>query len=76
MTLMLDVDVEEESYTRLILLEATKLPRDRGRRWWFRCPACGRRCLHIYPTQGLVCRQCARLKYAAQYRLKDILRTA
>ena len=35
-----------------------------GRRPWFHCPKCSRRCAVLYDT---VCRQCTGLKYSSQY---------
>jgi hypothetical protein len=37
-----------------------------GRRWWFRCPECNRRCGKVYLPPGghlFACRQCYRLTY-------------
>ena len=40
-----------------------------GRRWWFRCPECGRRCriLYLPPKQDrFACRTCHHLTYRSQ----------
>jgi hypothetical protein len=41
-----------------------------GRRWWFRCPGCERRCRVLYLPHGgsrFGCRVCLDLAYATQY---------
>jgi len=51
-----------------ITLEATR-PNYGGRRWWFLCPICARRCSSIYLDSGRLCfscRQCAGLVYRSQ----------
>lgn len=45
-----------------ILLEATR-PHFGGKRWWFRCPACDRRCGVLYVKDGIACRECFDLTY-------------
>jgi hypothetical protein len=50
------------------LLTATR-PRYGGRRWWFLCPGCGRRCRCVYLPPGgscLGCRVCLGLAYRVQ----------
>lgn len=37
-----------------------------GRRAWFRCPRCGRRCAVVYVRRTTACRGCHRLAYASQ----------
>src|SRR4051794_2185828 len=37
-----------------------------GRRGWWGCPACGRRCAKLYLLGRFVCRQCADLHYESQ----------
>ena len=63
-----EVDVDGEHVIQHVQLTSTPMPRRGGRRWWWRCPACRRRAGHLYPTAGLVCRRCAGLAYASQYR--------
>jgi len=62
-----EIDVDGEQVVQHVQLTSTPMPRRGGRRWWWRCPACQRRAGHLYPTAGLVCRQCARLVYLSQY---------
>lgn len=38
-----------------------------GRRQWFLCPTCRRRCRIIYGGSRFRCRRCYRLKYESQY---------
>lgn len=38
-----------------------------GRRQWFACPSCNRRCRIIYGGAYYRCRNCYRLKYESQY---------
>lgn len=38
-----------------------------GRRHWFGCPSCKRRCRIIYGGSHFRCRNCYRLKYESQY---------
>jgi len=38
-----------------------------GRRPWFECPSCGRRCRVLYGGKRYRCRNCHRLKYKSQY---------
>ncbi|NPU98912.1 MAG: hypothetical protein HPY51_17075 [Candidatus Omnitrophica bacterium] len=54
---------KKEAYT--IYLVATR-PHYGGRRWWFECPACGRRCFKLYLPPGatvFACRACYDLTY-------------
>lgn len=37
-----------------------------GRRGWWSCPVCGRRCAILYLQQVFGCRQCSQLHYATQ----------
>ncbi len=37
-----------------------------GKRPWFRCPRCGRRCYVLYGNQRFLCRKCQDLAYASQ----------
>lgn len=37
-----------------------------GRRAWFRCPQCGRRCCLLYRAWGYACRECLRLAYPVE----------
>src|SRR5262249_60205133 len=39
---------------------------DEQARPWFECPACGRRCKHLY-LDALACRVCCRLDYASRH---------
>src|SRR5262249_60210204 len=34
---------------------------------WFECPACGRRCRHVYLRETIACRQCHRLQHAVRH---------
>lgn len=35
-----------------------------GRRWWFGCPACGRRCAVLFaPERRWICGRCAHISY-------------
>jgi len=55
--------VEKQDY--IIRLRATR-PNYGGRRWWFECPACGRRCFKMYLPPGariFACRGCYDLTY-------------
>lgn len=36
-----------------------------GRRYWFLCPDCGRRCAILYPVR---CRLCAKARYATEHK--------
>ena len=38
-----------------------------GRRAWFRCPSCNRRCRIVYGGQRFRCRRCMGLRYASQH---------
>jgi hypothetical protein len=38
-----------------------------GRRQWFQCPSCGRRCRILYGRSYFRCRRCQGLKYETQY---------
>ena len=64
----IDVDVDGHRAARSVMLEATPLPRRGGQRWWWRCPRCGRRRGHLYLVGDVVCRECAGIRYASQYR--------
>lgn len=45
------------------------MPRFGGRRPWFTCPACERRCALLYYRRGrFACRKCQGLSYASQSR--------
>ena len=39
---------------------------DEQARAWFECPACGRRCKHLY-LDAIACRICCRLDYASRH---------
>jgi hypothetical protein len=57
--------VEGRAYQVVIALEATP-QRLGGRRWWARCPGCGRRCAKValtWASDGMGCRVCLRLAY-------------
>ena len=71
--------VPGEAVLWLVLTE----PHFGGKRWWFVCPPCGRRCGILYFREGANppwgCRRCLRLRYACQgegrsYRLVRRLR--
>jgi hypothetical protein len=50
-------------------LESTT-PTYGGKRWWFRCPGCARRCRVLYIPRGgarFGCRLCLQLAYATQH---------
>jgi len=66
--LELAVQVDGQQQVHRVSLSSAPLPRRGGRRWWWRCPRCGRRVVHLYPTNGLVCRTCAGLRYCSHYR--------
>ena len=34
---------------------------------WFECPACGRRCRHVYLLETIACRRCHRLEHAVRH---------
>jgi hypothetical protein len=34
---------------------------------WFKCPACGQRCRHVYLRDTIACRTCHRLDYASRH---------
>jgi len=34
---------------------------------WFECPACGRRCRHVYLREAIACRRCHRLRPAVRH---------
>jgi hypothetical protein len=44
---------------------------DEHARPWFLCPACGRRCKHVYLDE-LACRICCRLDYACRHLHRQI----
>ncbi len=53
--------------TEPIVLHATR-QRNGGRRWWFTCPACGRRCAKLHSPPGrryFWCRLCHGLTYTS-----------
>jgi hypothetical protein len=50
---------------RIDLVETTT--RFGGRRQWFGCPSCGRRCRILYGGSYFRCRKCHGLKYETQY---------
>ena len=55
----------EDPVSEIIGIETTK-QHFGGRRWWFSCPECNRRCSKIYLPPGkrlFSCRQCYRLTY-------------
>jgi len=69
LTAALDYDLwlggrfEKQAYA--VRLKATQ-PFYGGRRWWFECPACGRRCFKLYLPPGatvFACRACYDLTY-------------
>src|SRR5262249_47256919 len=34
---------------------------------WFECPACGRRCRHVYLRETIACRRCHGLQHAVRH---------
>jgi hypothetical protein len=47
-----------------------------GRRLWFHCPLCGRRCGRLYiPSrrEGVGCRKCFRLLYSSQFEKRPLM---
>ena len=58
----------EETIRETVAVEPIPQPFG-GRRWYFRCPRCGRRCAHLYVLTWSFrfrCRQCHRLAYHVQ----------
>ena len=51
-------------------LEMTYVELTFGRRWYWLCPRCGRRCEAVYVTDVVGCRVCLRLGYLSQSRRK------
>ncbi len=48
-------------------MDWTRLPSG-GKRPWFLCPSCGRRCAVLYSLGSrIICRKCGRLSYESQY---------
>ena len=62
------VCVDGIDFLQRIEVLSTPMPRRRGARRWLVCPSCARRCAHLYPAHGLVCRSCAGLRYVSQFR--------
>lgn len=56
---------ERREHAPRVELEWTPCPYG-GRRPWFRCPRCGRRCAVIYLRRATACRVCHRLAYRSQ----------
>ena len=51
-------------------MDWTRLPSG-GKRPWFRCPSCGRRCGVLYSLGSrIICRKCGGLSYESQYEPK------
>ena len=46
-----------------------------GRRTWWACPACGRRCGVLYCERLFVCRKCAGVDYYRTQQTRDVLTT-
>ena len=67
-SLDLTIEFDGQQHIHLVTLTSTPLPRRGGRRWWWRCPQCGRRSWYLYPTYGLACWRCAGLRHTSQYR--------
>ena len=44
---------------------AITTPRYGGQRYWWLCPACGRRCAYLYGGKIFACRRCHNLTYAS-----------
>lgn len=66
----MDVDQEIDGigHHQTLQLTSTEIGRHGGRRWWWRCPRCGRRRMHLYLADGASCRSCLGIRYASQYR--------
>lgn len=76
--LMLQPRVQDWFAVEPIALVSTPQPRG-GRRWWFRCPECSRRCRALFVAERRWrCRRCAGLTYqssrASDKRLGPLLR--
>lgn len=62
-------DPKADRISYAVTLDATEQPNG-GRRWWWLCPACGKRVELLYLPPGrdrLACRTCHGLRYRSQY---------
>jgi len=62
------VEIDGIAYRQTLALTSTELGRNGGKRWWVRCPRCGKRRMHLYLADGVSCRACLGVMYASQYR--------
>jgi hypothetical protein len=64
----LGVELSSKRRESDILVNGNRVPIvwDEPGRPWFECPACGRRCKHLYLDE-LACRICCRLDYASRH---------
>ena len=53
-----------------VYLESTRMYFG-GRRLWFRCPRCDRRCRVLFGTWRIACRRCHGLRYCSQRETKE-----
>lgn len=60
------VQVDGRRGSTSIALTTTR-PHFGGKRRWFVCPNCGRRCSKVYLRSSFVCRTCAKAVYPSQY---------
>jgi hypothetical protein len=63
-------DDGEQVQVTTVCLEATRMHFG-GRRLWFRCPRCERRCRVIYGTWRIAYQRCHRLWYCSQRETKE-----
>ncbi len=63
LTVEIEIPVDGNAIVERVELTTTELPRRGGIRWWWLCPACGSRRLHLYLVGRVCCRDCAGLKY-------------
>ncbi len=53
-------------------MDWTRLPSG-GKRPWFLCPSCGRRCAVLFSLGSrIICRKCGELSYESQYERKSL----
>lgn len=67
-TVEVDVEIDGHAYQQLLALTPTGLGSHGGHRWWWKCPRCGKRRLHLYLAGEAACRTCLRIRYSSQYR--------
>ncbi len=59
----LSYDYRDQPVAPYLVHWTTTTPRYGGQRYWWLCPACGRRCAYLYSGQVFICRQCHALTY-------------